>query len=104
MIRPISDVHLIVNGQSIKVGKVVCECDEGRWFNNPNECITNTEWERRKKNFEIGDQKIGDLVYHCVGEFKNNIALKPIEKKWIDELESMGYTVQNKLVYEVKEP
>lgn len=35
---------------------------------------------------------------------KTNIALKPIEKKWIDELESMGYTVQNKLVYEVKEP
>ncbi len=30
MIRPVSDVHLIVNGQSIKVGKVVCECDEGR--------------------------------------------------------------------------
>lgn len=103
MVRPISDVYLIVNGQSIKVGKVVCECDEGRWFNNPNEYITNTEWERRKKNFEIGDQKIGDLCYHYVGEFKNNIALKPIEKKWIEELESMGYTVQDKLVYEVKE-
>lgn len=43
------------------------------------------------------------MIYRCVGEFENNIALKPIEKKWIDELESMGYTVQDKLVYEVKE-
>lgn len=102
MIRPISDVHLIVNGQSIVVGKVVCECDEGKWFNNPYERITNTEWERRKKNFEIGDQRIGDLCYHSVGEFKNNVALKPIEEKWIKELVNMGYNVTEKLVYEVK--
>lgn len=60
-------------------------------------------WEERKKKFEIGDQKIGDLVFHCKGEFKNNIALKPIEQKWIDELINMGYQVKDKLVYEIKE-
>lgn len=103
MIRPISNVYLTVNGQHINVGKVVCECDEGRWFNNPQERITNTEWEERKKNFEIGDQRIGDLVFHRAGEFKNNIALQPIEGKWIKELVNMGYNVTEKLVYEVKE-
>lgn len=103
MKRPISNIYLVVNGQSINVGKVICECDIGRWYTNPNEYITNTEWGNRKKNFEVGDQKIGDLVYHCVGEFKNNIALKPIEKKWIDELETMGYNVKDRLVYEIKE-
>lgn len=103
MIRPISNIYLIVNGQSINVGKVICECDQGSWFNKHNEYITNTEWEERKKKFEIGDQRIGDLVFHCKGEFKNNIALKPIEQKWIDELINMGYQVKDKLVYEIKE-
>ena len=53
MIRPISNIYLIVNGQSINVGKVICECDQGSWFNKPNEYITNTEWEERKKKFHI---------------------------------------------------
>lgn len=52
MIRPISNVYLIVNGQSINVGKVICECDQGSWFNKPNEYITNTEWEERKRSLK----------------------------------------------------
>lgn len=103
MIRPVSDVYLIVNGQNINVGKVVRECDEGKWFNNPSENITNTEWKERKNKFEVGDQKINDLVFHCVGCFKNNIAINPIEQKWIDELIIMGYSVRDKLIYEIKE-
>ena len=103
MIRPISNIYLILNGQSINVGKVICECDQGSWFNKHNEYIKNTEWKERKKKFEIGDQRIDDLVFYCKGEFKNNIALKPIEQKWIDELINMGYQVKDKLVYEIKE-
>ena len=104
MKRPINDIYLEVNGQRINVGKVVCECDNGKkWWMNPDEYITNTEWEVRKKNFEIGDQVIDSLVYYCVCRFENNIALEPIEQKWIDELINMGYDVKNKLVYETKE-
>ena len=43
-----------------------------------------------------------DLVYHCVGVFKENKALNPIEKKWIEKLANMGNNT-DKLVYEVKE-
>lgn len=98
MVRPISNVYVEVNGQSIAVGKVICECDDGQWFRNPNQYITNSEYEEMRKKFEVGDQRIGDMVYHHKGTFVNNVATKPVEKKWIDELSKMGYDV-SRLVY-----
>lgn len=103
MLRPVNSIYIEANGQQINVGKVICECDDGLKLCNPRQYITNTEWKEMQKNFENGDQTVSDMVYHCVGIFQNNIALKPIEKKWIDELISMGYQVENKLVYEIKE-
>lgn len=49
MVRPISNVYVEVNGQSIAVGKVICECDDGQWFKNPNQYITNSEYEEMRK-------------------------------------------------------
>lgn len=103
MLRPVNSIYIEANGQQINVGKVICECDDDLKLCNHRQYITNTEWKEMQKNFEIGDQTVSDMVYHCVGTFQNNIALKPIEKKWIDELISMGYQVENKLVYEIKE-
>lgn len=97
----ISDVYINVNGEDIAVGVALGE--EG----NPQspfrtEYITNSEYEKGLKEFRYGKQQIGDLVYHCIAEFKNFIAAYPVQQKWIDELRKMGYEVSN-LKYEIKE-
>ena len=96
----ISNVHLIINGEDVIVGVVLGEED------NPTSpfrtgYITNSEYEEGLKSFKYGKQQIGDLVYHCVGKFVNNVAIMSIEQKWIDELEKMGYNI-TELVYENK--
>lgn len=97
----ISDVYVNVNGESIAVGAVLGEEDKPE---SPfmTEYITNSEYEKGLKEFIYGKQKIGDLVCHCVAEFKNFAAARPVEKKWIDELGKMGYDI-SKLKYEIVE-
>ena len=103
MLRPISNIYLVVNGQSINVGKVVADYSGDAWWNSEQKYLTNSEVKELQRNFEIGDQQIDDLVYHCVGKFENFIATTAIEEKWINELIDMGYNVEEKLFYEIKE-
>ena len=86
----ISDVYVNVNGESIAVGTVLGEEDKPQ---SPFRTgyITNSEYEKGLKEFIYGKQQIGDLVCHCVAEFKNFVAIRPVEKKWIDELENMAW-------------
>lgn len=97
----ISDVYVNVNGESIAVGTVLGEEDKPQ---SPFRTgyITNSEYEKGLKEFIYGKQQIGDLVCHCVAEFKNFVAIRPVEKKWIDELGKMGYDI-SKLKYEIVE-
>lgn len=96
----ISNVYVRINGESIAVGTVLGEEDKPQ---SPfrTEYITNSEYKKGLKNFKYGKQQIGDLVYHQVAEFKDFIATRPVEQKWIDELELMGYDV-SKLSYEIQ--
>ena len=93
MIRPVSNLYVEINGQKIKVGKIICECDNAPWYLQKQTKITISEWEKMKSNFEIADQKIDDLAYHTIGSFKNNTVSVPIEQKWIDELTNLGYSI-----------
>lgn len=104
MFRPISDIFVEVNGRSICVGKVVADYDDNTaWYNAPKYWLTNSEVEDMRRNFEIGNQEVGDLVYHVVAKFVDNVAKAPIKQKWIDELISMGYNVKEKLFYQIEE-
>ena len=96
----ISDVYIRINGESIPVGTVLGEEDKPQ---SPfrTEYITNSEYEKGLKSFKYGRQQISDLVYHQVAEFKDFVATRPVEQKWIDELELMGYDV-SKLSYEIQ--
>lgn len=96
----ISDVYIRINGESIPVGTVLGQEDEPQ---SPyrTEYITNSEYEKGLKGFKYGRQQIDDLVYHQVAEFKNFVATRPVEQKWIDELELMGYDV-SKLSYDIQ--
>lgn len=97
----ISNAYAIVNGQNIAVGAVLGEEDKPE---SPftTEYVTNTEYEKGLKNFTYGQQVIGDMVFHCVAEFNNLKSERPVEEKWIKELEKMGYDT-SKLIYEVKQ-
>ena len=96
----ISDVYIRINGESIPVGTVLGEEDKPQ---SPfrTEYITNSEYEKGLKSFKYGRQQIGDLVYHQVAEFKDFVATRPVEQKWIDELELMGYDI-SKLSYDIQ--
>ena len=96
----ISDAYIKVNGEEIPIGVVLGEENKPQ---SPfrTEYITNSEYEKGLKSFKYGRQQIGDLVYHQVAEFKDFVATRPIEKKWIDELELMGYDI-SKLKYDIK--
>ena len=97
----ISNVYINVNGEDIVVGVVLGEEDKPQ---SPfrTEYVTNSEYEKGLKEFRYGKQQIGDLVYHCITQFKNFTATCPIKQKWIDELEKMGYDI-SKLKYEIAE-
>lgn len=97
----ISNVYINVNGEDIAVGVVLGEEDKPQ---SPfrTEYVTNSEYERGLKEFRYGKQQIGDCVYHCITQFKNFTATCPIKRKWIDELEKMGYDI-SKLKYESAE-
>lgn len=97
----INDVYLKVNGERIKVGVVLGEEDKPR-SPYPTEFITNTEYENGLKCFKYGRARICNLSYYQVGEFKDNVAVEPIDNKWIEELQKMGYDTTN-LKYNVKE-
>ena len=96
----ISDVYIRINGESIPVGTVLGQEDKPQ---SPfrTEYITNSEYEKGLKSFKYGRQQIGDMVYHLVAEFKDFVATRPVEQKWIDELKLMGYDIA-KLLYEVQ--
>lgn len=88
----ISNAYLIINGESIPVGVVLGEEDKPK---SPftTEYITVSEYEMGLKNFTYGKQQIGDLCYHCLGEFLNFKAKKHIDEKWINELKNIGYDI-----------
>lgn len=96
----ISDVYVRINGESIPVGTVLGQEDKPQ---SPfrTEYITNSEYEKGLKSFKYGRQQICDLVYHQVAEFKDFVATRPVEQKWIDELELMGYDI-SKLSYDIQ--
>lgn len=96
----ISDLYVKINGESIPVGTVLGEEDKPQ---SPfrTEYITNSEYEKGLKSFKYGKQKIDNLVYYQIAEFKDFVATKPVEQKWIDELKLMGYDVSN-LKYEIQ--
>lgn len=93
----ISNVYVKINGESIPVGTVLGQEDKPQ---SPfrTEYITNSEYEKGLKSFKYGRQQINDTVYHLVAEFKDFVATRPVEQKWIDELKLMGYDT-SKLVY-----
>ena len=93
----ISNAYVQINGESIPVGTVLGEEDKPQ---SPfrTEYITNSEYEKGLKSFKYGRQQINDTVYHLVAEFKDFVATRPVEQKWIDELKLMGYDT-SKLVY-----
>ena len=94
----ISDVYVKVNGENIAVGVVLGQEDQSE---SPfgSILVTNSEYEKGLKEFRYGKQRIDNLVYYTEGEFENFIAKRPVDQKWIDELEKMGYDV-TKLQYE----
>ena len=96
----ISNAYVQINGETIAIGTVLGEEDKPQ---SPfrTEYITNSEYEKGLKSFKYGRQQIGDLVYHQVAEFKDFVATRPVEQKWIDELILMGYDV-SKLKYTIK--
>ena len=96
----ISDVYIEINGETIPVGTVLGEEDKPQ---SPfaTQYITNSEYEKGLKSFKYGRQQIGDLVYHQVAQFKDFVATIPVEQKWIDELELMGYDI-SKLSYDIQ--
>ena len=96
----ISDVYIRINGESIPVGTVLGQEDKPQ---SPfrTEYITNSEYEKGLKSFKYGRQQSGDLVYQQVVEFKDFVATRPVEQKWIDELKLMGYDV-SKLSYDIQ--
>jgi hypothetical protein len=90
-----TDIFARINGQVIKVGyEVENILDEYQNF-------TLNEIEELRKQFKIGDKGFRSLVYIQVFEIKENKIVKPIEKRWIKQLISMGYDV-SKLEYEIK--
>lgn len=86
----ISNAYIIVNGEEICVGTVLGPEDKPE---SPfrSEIIPNSEYEKGLKEFKYGQQRIGDLVYHIVGKFVNFRSIRHIDKKWMRELELMGY-------------
>ena len=86
----ISNAYLIINGERIPVGVVLGEDDKPQ---SPymTEYIRVSEYEKGLKEFRYGKQQIGDMVFHCLGEFIGFVAQKHVDEKWIEELKLMGY-------------
>lgn len=84
-----------INGESVDVGF--------RCINNLGEYIyfTNKEIDKLRSDFKIKDEGWRHLAYIQAFQIEDNKIGGKIEKKWIDQLEYMGYNISN-LEYTLK--